>query len=52
MRMPPQKLKRALNDRYPKQRDSGHFLFDKNAIVTRLSPLFYCLPPENFIEME
>ena len=34
MRMPPQKLKGALNDRYPEQRGGGHFLFDKNAIVT------------------
>ena len=34
MRMLPQKLKRALNDRHPIVRDGGHFLFDTNAIVT------------------
>ena len=34
MRTPPQRFKRASNDRYPKRRDGGHFLLSLTKATT------------------
>ena len=33
-------FQKAAIDRYPEQRDGGHFLFDRKAAFARLNPVF------------
>ena len=35
-------FQKAAIDRYPEQRDGGHFLFDRKAAFARLNPVFRC----------
>lgn len=35
-------FEKAAIDRYPGQRDGGHFLFDRKAAFARLNPVFRC----------
>lgn len=36
------KFEKAAIDRYPEQRDGGHFLFDRKAAVALINPVFRC----------
>ena len=35
-------FEKAAIDRYPEQRDGGHFLFDRKAAVVWINPVFRC----------
>ena len=36
------KFEKAAIDRYPEQRDGGHFSFDRKAAVVWINPVFRC----------